>query len=73
MKIFLQKAMFQIGPKCLWLKNLKTLCRGHMFLVLLTLKKLLERFTKKELQKTNQKQFMKEGVIIRKVDKLDVK
>ena len=44
-----------------------------MFLVLLTLKKLLERFTKKELQKTNQKQFMKEGVIIRKVDKLDVK
>ena len=49
--------MFQIGlKKFLLLKKLKTLCRGHLLLVILKAKKLLERFTKKELQKTNQKE-----------------
>ena len=39
-KTFLQKAMFQIGlKKFLWLKKLKTLCRGHILLVTLTEKK----------------------------------
>ena len=50
-KTFLQKAKFQID-----LKELKTLCRSHMFrshcavailLVILKAKKLLGRFTKK--------------------------
>ena len=46
-KTFLQKAMFQIGlKKFLWLKKLKTLFRGHMLLVILKEKKLLERFMK---------------------------
>ena len=31
------------------------ICCGHMLLVVLTVKRLLERFTKEELQKTNQK------------------
>ena len=47
-KIYLPNAMFQIGlKKFLWSKNLKALCRGQMLLVILTEKKLLERFTKK--------------------------
>ena len=51
-KIFLQKVMFQIGlRKFLWLKKLKTLCRGPMLLVILKVKKLLERFTKKNCKK----------------------
>ena len=34
-KVILQKANFQIGLKrCLWLKTLKTLCRGDMLLVI---------------------------------------
>ena len=57
-KTFLEKPMFQIGLKTLlWLKKLKTLFRGHMLLVILKTKKLLQRFTKKGLQKTNQKEF----------------
>ena len=57
-KIFLQKAMFQIGmKKFLCLKKIKTLCHGHMLLAMLTEKKLLERFTKKNCKKTNQKEF----------------
>ena len=51
-KIFLQKAKFQITQnKFLWLKKLKTLFHGHMLLVILTEKKLLELFTKKNCKK----------------------
>ena len=40
-------AMFQIGlKKLLWLKKLKTLFHGHMLLVILKSKKLLEHFRK---------------------------
>ena len=46
------EAMFQIGlKKFLLLKKLKTLFRGHMLLVILKAKKLLERFTKKNCKK----------------------
>ena len=45
---FLEKVKFQIGvKKFLWLKKLKILRHGHVLLVNLTLKKLLERFTEK--------------------------
>ena len=44
-----------------------------MLLVILKTKKLLERFTKKELQKTNQKEFRVEKLIKRKCNKLYVK
>ena len=47
--------------------------RGHMLLVILKGKKLLQRFTKKELQKTNQKRFRVEKVIKKKGYKLYVK
>ena len=43
------------------------------FFVIIMVKKLLERFTKKELQKANQKEFRVENVIKRKGDKLYVK
>ena len=43
-----------------------------MLLVILVVKKLFERFTKKELQKTNQKEFRVEKVIKRKGDQLYV-
>ena len=47
-KTFLQKAIFQIGlKKFLLLQKLKILFCGHMLLVILKVKKLLERFTKK--------------------------
>ena len=54
-KTFLEKAMFQIDLKFLWLKKLKTLFPGHMLLVILKEKKLLERFMKTYSKKTNQK------------------
>ena len=58
--IFLQKVTLQIGlKKFLWLKKLKILCRGHMLLMILIGKKLLERF---------QKEFRIEKVMKRKVD-----
>ena len=44
-----------------------------MLLVILKTKKLLERFTKKNSKKTNQKEFRFEKVIKRKGDKLYVK
>ena len=54
-KPFLQKATFQIGlKKCLLLKKLKALCRGHILLVVLKTNKLLERF-QKEIAKTKSK------------------
>ena len=65
--------MFHSGlKKFLLLKNFKTLSPGHMSLVILKAKKLLERFTKK-LQKTNQKEIRIEKLIKRKGDKLYVK
>ena len=45
------------------IKKLKTLCCGHMLLVTLKAEKLLERFTKKNCKKTNQKEFRVEKVI----------
>ena len=46
-KIFFAKVTLQIGlKKFLWLRKLKILCRGHILLVILTTKKLLERFMK---------------------------
>ena len=55
-KIFFQKAMFQIGlKKLLGLKNLKTVCHGHMLLVILKVKILLERFTKQNCKKQIEK------------------
>ena len=51
-KTFLQKAMFQIGlKKFLLLQKLKILFRGHMLLVILKAKNLLEHFTKKNCKK----------------------
>ena len=46
---------------------------GHMLLVILKAKKLLERFTKKNWRKTNQKEFRAEKVIKRKRDILYIK
>ena len=50
----LQKSTLQVGlKKFLLLKKLNILCSGHMLLVTLTVKKLLERFTNKNYKKTN--------------------
>ena len=38
--------------KLLFLKKLKTLCHGHMLLVILKAKKLFERFTKNFFKKS---------------------
>ena len=47
-KIFLQKAMFQIGlKKFFWLKKLKTVFHGHTLLVILNVKKLLNVLQKR--------------------------
>ena len=51
-KTLLQKVMFQIDlKKCFCFKKLKLMCRVHIFLVILMVKKLLERFTKKNYKK----------------------
>ena len=51
-KTFLQNVIFGIGlKKLLRLKKLKTLCRRHMPLVILTEKKLLERFLRNNCKK----------------------
>ena len=51
-KMFLQKVTLQIGlKKFLWLKNFKTMYRGHMLLVILNAKKLLKHFTKNNCKK----------------------
>ena len=66
--------MFQIAlNKFLWLKKLKILFRGHMLLVILKEKKLLESFMKRNCKKTNQEEFRVEKVIKRKGDNLYVK
>ena len=55
-KKILQNAMFQIGlKKFVRLKTLKALCRGHILLVTLKEKKLLERFTKKMQKKKSKR------------------
>ena len=51
---------------------LKTLCCRHVFLVILTVKKLLEHFTKRNCQKKSEK-FRFEKVIKRIGDRLYVK
>ena len=51
-KTFLQKSMIQIGwKKFLLLQKLKILLHGYMLLVILKVKKLLKRFTKKNCKK----------------------
>ena len=55
-KRFLQKAIFQIDlKKFLLLQKLKILFHGHMLLVILKVKQLLERFTKKNYKKRGKK------------------
>ena len=76
-KICLENITFQIGlKKFLWLKRIKTLYSEHIISVILTERKLLERFTKrsrKKQTKKNQKELRIEKVIKRKGDKLYVK
>ena len=73
-KHILQKVTLQIGwKKYLLLKKLKILCRGNILLMILMERKLLERFTKKKLQKTNKKEFRIAKVTKRKGDKSYVK
>ena len=71
-KIFLQKAMFQIGLKTfLWSKKLKrilTYVNGR-----LNREEIAGTLYKKELQKTNYKKLGVEKVINRNSDKLYVK
>ena len=51
-KIYFQKAKFQVDLKKLWLlRELKILCHGHTLLVTLTVKNLLEQFMKKNCKK----------------------
>ena len=59
--------------KILRLKNLKIQFHGHMSLMVLMVKKLLEYFIKKELQKIDQQEFRIGKVIKKKGDKLYVK
>ena len=55
-KRFLQKTIFQIDlKKFLSLQKLKILFHGHMLLVILKVKQLLERFTKKNYKKQGKK------------------
>ena len=61
-----------IVEKPLWLKKIKMLFGGHMLLMVLTEKKLLERLTKTNC-KENQKEFRTEKVIKKKGDKFYVK
>ena len=65
---FLQMFTLQIG-----LKKLKIPFRGHMLLMILIEKKLLEAFIKKDCKKTNQKEFIVEKLINKIGDKLYVK
>ena len=59
------------SDKVFRLKKLKILCCGHMLLMILTVKKLLEYFTKKNWKQIKEK-FIIEKVIKRKVSKLYV-
>ena len=60
MKIFLRKF--------LWLKKLKILVHEHMVSVMLSMKKSLERFAKKNCKKINQREFGVEKLIKGKGD-----
>ena len=71
-KIFLQKVTLQISLKVFVIKQVKLTVLWTLLIMILMEKKLLELFTKKELQKTNQK-FRIEKVIKRKSQKLYVK
>ena len=66
-KIFLQKAIFQIALKKIFLsQNLKILFHRHMLLVILKTKKLLQRFAKKNCKEV-------ERVIKTQSDKVYIK
>ena len=54
-KIFAKGYVTNDLKELLWLKMLKTLYRGHMLLVILAEKKLLERVTKSNSKKTIKK------------------
>ena len=70
-KIFLEKVYTPICQwKFLWLKKLKMLFRGHILLMIVTKKKLLELFTRKNSEKSNYKKFRIEKVIKRKSNQL---
>ena len=65
MKIFLQKVMLQIDQKFLWLKKLKILLWSYVTNDF-NRGEIVGTFYKKELQKTNQKEFRIENVIKKK-------
>ena len=66
--------MYQIGlKKFLLLQKIKKIFHGHILLALLKMKKLLERFTKKNCGKIDQKEFRIEKVIKQKGDNLYVR
>ena len=74
MKIFLQKAMSQIGlKKCLWSKKVKNTVPWTYVISDLGGEEIVGAFHRKELAKTNQQEFTLEKVIKRKGDKLYVK
>ena len=65
LKLFLQKVTLQVGPrKFLILKMLKTLCCGHISLMILT-----ETFLRKRVAKSKSKRIWIEKVIKKKGDK----
>ena len=51
-QIFFKKVIFRVGLRTvLWLKMLKTMCCGHLLLVILIVRKLLESLTKNNCKK----------------------
>ena len=73
-KTFLQKAMFQIWSKDVFvIKKVKNNVPGIYVISDLKGEEIVGTFYEKELQKTNQKEFRVEKVIKRKGDKLYVK
>ena len=73
-KVFLLKDTHQTSPKkFLLLVKLKIQFHGHMLLMISIGEEIIGTFYEKELQKTNQQEFIKEKVIKRKSDKLYVK
>ena len=73
-KTFFGKDYVQIWSEEVFvIRKVKNTGSGHMLFVILKSKRLLERFTKKNRKKTNQKGFTVEKVKKRKGDKLYVK
>ena len=75
-KTFLLKHILEIGlKKFLWLKKLNILCYGHMLLMIIMVKKLLELFMKKTWKKqvNKNKKTRIENVIKKNENKLYVK